>query len=495
MMSSIKKRFIRFKEIVQGDDEVPIMYIHAIMAIVGSVSVLLILEFKELPLSSVQHTLLVLVEKTCVIVVIAYVVSRLSCFTEILEGKLTMKNHVILIIIFGAISIFGTYSGIEVLGAMANVRDLGPMVAGLVGGPVIGLGAGIIGGLYRLSLGGFTAVPCALSTILSGLLAGLIYIINKRQFVGIYWAVLFAILMESLHMLLTLALARPYSQALLVVNEVSMPMIFSNALGMFIFAFIISNLLRERKVIMERDLYHNELERKKHEIKVASKIQRSFLPSKELFIPGFDLALFNIPASDRGGDFYDVIPLAEDRVGLVIADVYGESYPASLLMALSRTIIKAEAKNKTPQSLIKYLNNLIAVDIKPELFITILYGELDLKNHIFTYVNASHNPPLIFKNNRLDELEKDDRSLGRLEDIQLKEYKIKINSGDILIFYTDGVIKSLETTEKSGFEVLRNMIIENIELSPSILVEKIRFRVVSPGENSDDLVLAVLKAG
>jgi len=66
-----------------------------------------------------------------------------------------------LIIIFGAISIFGTFSGIEVFGSMANVRDLGPMVAGLIGGSVMGLGAGIVGGLYRLSLGGFTAVPCA----------------------------------------------------------------------------------------------------------------------------------------------------------------------------------------------------------------------------------------------------------------------------------------------------------------------------------------------
>ncbi|GAB4315606.1 MAG: hypothetical protein Kow0019_15830 [Methanobacteriaceae archaeon] len=400
-----------------------------------------------------------------------------------------------MILIFGAISIYGTYSNIEIFGAMANVRDLGPMVAGLIGGPVMGIGAGLIGGLYRLVLGGFTAVPCAISTILSGLLAGLIFIINKRRFVGVYWAVLFAVLMESLHMLLTLALARPYSQAVMVVNEVSLPMIFANALGMFIFAFIISNLLRERKVLRERDLYHDELERKKHEIKVAGKIQKSFLPDEQFVIPGFDLALFNIPAPSIGGDFYDVIPLNKDKVGLVIADVSGESYPASLLMALSRTIIKAEANNNTPQSLLKYLNNLIAIDIKPELYITILYGELDLKNHIFTYVNANHNPPFIFKNkaNELYELEKGDRSLGRLENIQLEEYKIKIEDGDVLIFYTDGVIKSLETSQSAGLEVLNRLIQENIDLSPSLLVERIKSQV-APGINPDDLVLAVLKA-
>nr|WP_243687309.1 LytS/YhcK type 5TM receptor domain-containing protein [Methanobacterium formicicum] len=256
-------RLHRIRNYLAGDEEVPIMYVHALVAIIGSVSVLLIMQFGELPMSSVQHSLLVLVEKACVIVVIAYVISRLRVFTEVLEGKFTLKNQAILIVIFGAISIFGTYSGVDVFGAMANVRDLGPMVAGLIGGPIMGLGAGLIGGLYRLSLGGFTAVPCAISTILAGLLAGLIFLINKRHFVGIFWAVVFAVLMESLHMLINLAIAQPYYMALAVVEELTIPMIVSNALGIFIFAFIISNQLRERETIRQRDLYFDELERKK----------------------------------------------------------------------------------------------------------------------------------------------------------------------------------------------------------------------------------------
>jgi len=104
--------------------------------------------------------------------------------------------------------------------------------------------------------------------------------------------------------------------------------------------------------------------------------------------------------------------------------------------------------------------------------------------------------PFIFRNktNKLDELVKGERSLGRLENIQLDEYKIKIENSDFLIFYTDGVIKSLETSESSGVEVLRSLILENIENSPAIMVEKIRSKVVSIGTNPDDLVLAVLKA-
>ncbi len=124
---------------------------------------------------SIIELLLVLVEKICVIVVIAYLITRTKYFREILDKRFTLKNRAILILIFGAVSIFGTYSGIEIFGAIANVRDLGPMIAGLIGGPVIGLGAGLIGGIHRYFLGGFTCVPCSLATVLAGLFGGIIY--------------------------------------------------------------------------------------------------------------------------------------------------------------------------------------------------------------------------------------------------------------------------------------------------------------------------------
>jgi len=308
--------------------------------------------------------------------------------------------------------------------------------------------------------------------------------------------VVFAVLMESLHLLINLAIAQPYSKALLVVEELTIPIIVSNALGMFIFAFIISNLLRERETIKQRDLYFDELERKKHELKVASKIQKSFLPEELPSLPGFSVAALNIPAHEVGGDFYDFIPISPEKTGLVIADVTGDSFPASLLMALSRTIIRGEAKNQNPQTLLKYLNNLIAVDIGPEIFITILYGELDTKNRCFNYVNAAHSPPLIFRNktNQLSELAKGVKSLGRLENIELEEHKIKIESGDLLLFYTDGVIRALESSESSGKEVLEQMVIQNYDLSPAKILEEIKSKTISLEVNPDDLVLAILKA-
>jgi len=224
--------FSKIKAYLKDNEEHNILYLHALIAVIGSISALLILEGGKEALPSVIHSLLILVEKTCVIIVIAYIVSRIKYFQEILDGKFTFKNQMIIIVLFGIISIFGSYSGIDVFGALANVRDLGPIIAGLIGGPVVGLGAGLIGGLYRyFFLGGPTTLPCSIATIFAGLFAGIIFVANGRKFIGIFGAVIFAVLIEMFHMLLVLLLVAPYSQAFAIVEEVSVPMIFANALG------------------------------------------------------------------------------------------------------------------------------------------------------------------------------------------------------------------------------------------------------------------------
>ncbi len=195
----------------------------------------------EFPILS---SLLVLLQMMCVIIVVAYLLTRSKFFPGVLEGRLTIKTQIILILVFGALSIYGTLSGVEVMGAIVNVRDLGPMVAGLLGGPAVGVGAGLIGAAYRMSLGGFTMYSCSLSTVLAGLIGGLIWLAVGRKFAGLTLAVLFAVLMEGLHMLLTLAIARPFDEAVAVVSQVALPMILANAAGMAVFAFIIQTLQR-----------------------------------------------------------------------------------------------------------------------------------------------------------------------------------------------------------------------------------------------------------
>ncbi len=123
---------------------------------------------------SITDLLFDLVGKISLVIVVAYLVTRSRYFAEILDKQFNFKNQAILILIFGAFSIFGTYSGIKLpSGAIANIRDLGPMIAGLIGGPVVGLGAGLIGGTHRYFLGGLTCVPCSLATVIAGLAGGI----------------------------------------------------------------------------------------------------------------------------------------------------------------------------------------------------------------------------------------------------------------------------------------------------------------------------------
>ncbi|MHA2428564.1 MAG: LytS/YhcK type 5TM receptor domain-containing protein, partial [Candidatus Hermodarchaeia archaeon] len=105
--------------------------------------------------TSVINLLVDLAKTASVVVVFAYIVSRSRFFIGILDKQFTFKNQLVLILLFGALSIFGTYGGIRLPSeAIVNIRDLGPMVAGLAGGPITGLGAGLIGGIHRYFLGG-----------------------------------------------------------------------------------------------------------------------------------------------------------------------------------------------------------------------------------------------------------------------------------------------------------------------------------------------------
>nr|AAU83653.1 conserved hypothetical protein [uncultured archaeon GZfos32E7] len=445
--------------------------------------------------------LLVLVEKICVIVVIAYLITRTKYFREILDKKFTLKNCVIFILIFGAVSIFGTYSGIKIPGAIANVRDLGPMIAGLIGGPVIGLGAGLIGGIHRYFLGGFTCVPCSLATVLAGLFGGIIYILRRGKFIGVSGAVLFAALMESFHMILVLILVRPYSEAVKIVVEVSIPMIFANSLGMFFFAYIISNRIRELETAEERDKYSAELERKRYELKMAHDIQQSFLPDAIPDLPGFELAAQNIPAKEVGGDFYDFIPISEGKIGLTIADVSGKGVPAALFMALSRTIVRAKATGSSGvREVIRDANSLITADAKSGMFVTLFYAVLDLSERTLTYVRAGHNPPVIFKakTRTLMRLDAKGIALGAIADIELEERKIILDGGDTVVFYTDGVTEAInKSMEQFGEERLITTIKVNHELSANDMIEKIKGEVLAfcgDEPQFDDITLMALKA-
>ena len=456
---------------------------------------------------SIANSLLILLQLIGVIVVVAYLLTRSRVFPEILDGHPTIRTQILLILLFGALSIYGTLSGIDFLGARINVRDLGPMLAGLLGGPLVGIGAGLIGAAHRMTLGGFTVYSCSLATVFAGLFGGLIWLYYKRKFPGIVVAVLFAILMEGFHMALTLAMCRPFDQALAVVSMVSLPMILANAAGMFVFALMVENIQNERKMQAERDTLMREMERKNTELAIAAEIQQSFLPDSITQIEGFQVAAHSVMAKEVGGDFFDVIPLevvpvGSGKLGIMIADVSGKGIPAALFMALSRIVVRVNATwyATKPGAAIRDANTIISNDSRSGMFVTLFYGLLDSKARSISYVNAGHNPPLLFRisDRSFTELEATGIAMGAMSDAEYTEGHATLSPGDILVLYTDGITEAENARlEMFGTDRLMDVVRASKDLSAQEISQEILGAVKAfTGEHpqSDDITLMVIRS-
>jgi len=196
---------------------------------------------------AILDVMLKLLSSICVVVVGVYAISRTRYFGEVLRRQFNFRNQLIFILFFGALSVYGTYSGTRLpSGPIVNIRDLSPMIAGLLGGPIIGLGAGLIGGVHRYFVGGMSALPCALATIIAGLSAGAIYKWQRGKFISIRGAAVFAIVIECLHSVLALLIIRPYDTAWAAVKSAGLPVLLADTAGIIIAAWMIKNLIQEK---------------------------------------------------------------------------------------------------------------------------------------------------------------------------------------------------------------------------------------------------------
>jgi sigma-B regulation protein RsbU (phosphoserine phosphatase) len=174
-----------------------------------------------------------------IIFVFMEIVTKTEPIRRVIFKKATLKDYLIFVTLFGIFSIFGTYIGTtDSSGSITNIRDLAPMIAGLVGGPIAGLAVGLIGGIHRLLLGGVTVIPCSMATV-SGLLGGMIYRLNKEKLLGIFPAMLFAVAIELLHGGLALLLVSPFSEALEIVVTSIPKMIIAVSLGLGISVIVL----------------------------------------------------------------------------------------------------------------------------------------------------------------------------------------------------------------------------------------------------------------
>ncbi|MDV2481495.1 SpoIIE family protein phosphatase [Methanoculleus sp. Wushi-C6] len=245
-----------------------------------------------------------------------------------------------------------------------------------------------------------------------------------------------------------------------------------------------------------------EKERIAKELEIAKEIQQSILPESAPVLPGFDLAGFNLPAREVGGDFFDYIPAGEGCWGVEIADVSGKGVPAALFMALSRTLVRASASESSdPVRSILEANRYICMDSKTCMFVTLFYGILDTRKGTFTYVNAGHNPPLLFRagSSEAELLQGKGIALGIFDDIELELVELRLNPGDTVVFYTDGVNEATnERDEEYGMERLKAFIPGLLDRQAREMIEAIVEDVTAfAGDRPqfDDITLVVLKVG
>ena len=182
------------------------------------------------------------------IVTLAYLMTRTKLFRRMLLGKANAQEKLFLVLFFGCLGIAGTYSGVEIKGALANSRVIGVAVGGLLGGPLVGIAAGLLAGGHRALLGGFTAYACGIATIFEGGIAGY----AGRKFSGhLTWkrSLLIGMGIEVVQMLIILLLARPYAAAWDLVKDIGLPMIIMNGIGISIFVTVIHDSLEEEERI------------------------------------------------------------------------------------------------------------------------------------------------------------------------------------------------------------------------------------------------------
>jgi LytS/YehU family sensor histidine kinase len=177
------------------------------------------------------------------------ITARLNTIQRVMLDKGNWRDKLIFIAIFGAFSIFGTYVGIPIeSGAIINIRDFAPIMAGLTAGPLMGLAVGLIGGAHRLLLGGFTCVPCGLASVFAGLIGGAAHYFNKGKLIGIFPGVLVAIIVELVHAGLTLLIARPLAEAIDVIKIAIPGMMVANGLGVAVAVIILEHTRELRQL-------------------------------------------------------------------------------------------------------------------------------------------------------------------------------------------------------------------------------------------------------
>jgi sigma-B regulation protein RsbU (phosphoserine phosphatase) len=256
-------------------------------------------------------------------------------------------------------------------------------------------------------------------------------------------------------------------------------------------------------IIIEKVMLHEQLiekQRLQTQLEIARQVQLQLLPPKDPELEGFDISAYNFPTEEVSGDYYDWVRLFDDQIGIVIADVSGKGVPAALLMAFLRASLRAAAHiGYAPHVSMSKVNYLLWESIERNQFVTGFYGILDATNRTLAYSNAGHNPPvLIDVDGSAHFEERGGVPLGMFRDSRYYEYYATIDSGQLLVLYTDGVTEAMNAAgEEYGRDRLVDAARRSRHLRAREMIDFIHREVIDWTEGlgaTDDVTFFIIKA-
>ena len=235
------------------------------------------------------------------------------------------------------------------------------------------------------------------------------------------------------------------------------------------------------------------------ELAAAAQIQGHLLPAADPTLASFDIASRYLPFGTVGGDIYDFVPVEDEHLGLVIADVAGKGVPAAILMAATRAVLRGHIETiYAARDIVAKTNVSLCRDIAADQFVTLFYGALDTVSRRLTYCNAGHSPPLLFRDGEHCELFEGGLPLGFESDAPYAEGQFTLQGGDVVVFYTDGLTETMDPgLEMFGSRRIPAAVLPHLGEPAAVILDRIfhAARDFARGAPAvDDFTLIVLKA-
>jgi serine phosphatase RsbU (regulator of sigma subunit)/ketosteroid isomerase-like protein len=240
-----------------------------------------------------------------------------------------------------------------------------------------------------------------------------------------------------------------------------------------------------------------ERERFEQELLVARRIQQASLPKEVPTLEDWQITPFYQPAREVGGDFYDFHLLSEGKLGLAVGDATGKGVPAALVMSTTCGMLRAVAQSsESPGEVLLRVNEALSARIPASMFVTCFYGVLDPKSGIFAYANAGHDVPYVRRGGDCEELRARGMPLGLMPGMSYEENEIVLDSGEAVLFYTDGLVEAHDPKgEMFGFPRLRALVADQGKERSlgEFLLEELYSFTGEEWEQEDDITLLTLR--